>query len=256
MKLIIVLAIVSILSADEINRIDSIVHDISNLREKYNSCQRELDSSKLQNITPKLEVQREKISTCQKEKTELKNYKELLKKEQEKNKELAKKIDSSSNENSNNKEINKEIRELEKEIENKNKLLKSKENEIISLKKNIKQIKEKNIYSLKNAKNDISPKENGVLNVCKDENRFPKLMMKEKSNNIYRIKPTTFRLKENSGIYSSMDGKKVYEWEKNTSFTSNIRSDEWIKITGYFVNRIWQHSSEELWVKNLNVVQK
>ena len=260
---IICLAVVSILGADEINRIESIVEDISNLREQYESCQKELDSSKFQKIAPKMEVQKEKISTCQIEKVKIKNYRELLKQEQEKNQNLTQKVDIALKENSNITKLNKTILKLEKELKNRDKLLKNKEKEMSSLKKMFKEYREKKIISLRNTKDTTAEKKMTVIKICKDENSFPKLMMKEKNSNsslktekIYKTKPTTFRLKVNSNIYNSIDGHKVYEWEESSSFTSNIRSDEWIKVTGYFVNKVWQKSTEELWIKNKDVIKR
>lgn len=260
---VICLAIVSILGADEINRMESIVEDISSLRKNYEQCQKELESKNLQNIAPKIEVKKERISTCQKEKLELKNYKQLLKQEQNKNQVLTQKVELATKENSNITKMDKIILELRKELENKNKLLKNKEKEIVSLKNDFSKNREIETVSLKSVKNETAPKKRVVVKVCKDENSFPKLMMKDstsnnsvKNENIYKIKPTTFRLKENSNIYNSIDGQKVDEWEKNSSFTSNIRSNGWIKITGYFVNRIWQKSSKELWVESKNVIQR
>lgn len=264
MKFVLVcLAIISILGADEINRIDSIVKDISNLREKYESCQKELNSGNSQKIAPKVEVQKEKIYTCQKEKTEIQNYKKLLKQEQEKNQDLTQKRDLAAKEKPNKNKIDKIILKLENELKNRDILLKTKEKEIIILKKEIEEYRENKQISLNNTKTEKPQQKSGLAKVCQNENTFPKLMMKEKRSSsslknkkIYRTKPTTYRLKANSMIYNKIDGQKVYEWEENTSFTSNIRSDEWIKITGYFVNRIWQKSSEELWVKNLNVIER
>lgn len=252
---IICLAIVSMLGADEINRIESIVEDISNLREQYESCQKELNSSKLQKIAPKMEVQKEKV--------EIQNYKELLRQEQEKNQKLTQRIDSSAIEKSNKNKTDKIIAKLEKDLKNRDKLLKDKEKEIVYLKKKFQEYREKNQISLKNDKNKTSEKKIVATKICQDENHFPKLIMKEKNSSnflknekIHRTKAVTYRLKENSKIYNAIGGKVVYEWEENTSFTSNVRSNEWIKITGYFVNRIWQKSPEELWVRNLSVIQR
>ena len=265
MKLVIIcLAVISILSADEINRIESIVEDISNLREKYESCQKELDLSKThQTMAPKIEVKKEKTYSCQKEKAEIGNYKELLKKEQEKNKVLTQKIDLATKKNSNKSKIDEIVSKFEKELKNKDELLKNKENEIISLKKEIQKIKENKQVALKNGNSKILQKKMNIARVCKDENSFPKLMMKEKNStdslnneSTYRTKPSTYRLKQNSEIYNAVNGQKIDEWEENTSFTSNIRSDGWVKITGYFVDRVWHKSPKELWIESKNVFQR
>ncbi len=65
-----------------------------------------------------------------------------------------------------------------------------------------------------------------------------------------KIKPTTYRLNKDAYIYDGVNGKKIDKWEKRTSFTTYIITDnDWIKITGYFVNRKWQKAKRDLWVK-------
>ena len=131
------------------------------------------------------------------------------------------------------------IQKLTKEIDALNKLLKTKENEINSLKK---ECEEK-----------TKPKENS----------FPKLVMKEaqkeetnaskEGESLYFIKPRNLSLSKDASIYSAINGKLVAQWNKNRQFTSNQRSKNWIKITGYFVAKSWQGAKEELWVEALYV---
>jgi diacylglycerol kinase family enzyme len=89
----------------------------------------------------------------------------------------------------------------------------------------------------------------------KEENKFPKLRMKQKRSSqivskekIEYKKARTFRLNKDADIFNSIDGNPVFKWEKKRSFTSNIRTEKWIKITGYFKNKVWQKSQRELWV--------
>ena len=77
-----------------------------------------------------------------------------------------------------------------------------------------------------------------------------------KNENIQSMKASTFRLNETASIYDEVGGKKVLEWEKNRSFTSNQRTQNWIKITGYFVNRKWQKAEESLWIEESKVTEK
>lgn len=77
------------------------------------------------------------------------------------------------------------------------------------------------------------------------ENSFPKLKMRTKS---VHKKASAYRLNKNAFIYNGINGEKVDEWEKGTSFTSNQRTDEFIKITGYFIHRQWVKAKKPLWV--------
>ncbi|MCK9453642.1 hypothetical protein [Sulfurimonas sp.] len=177
----------SLLYADEIKRIDSIVKDIEKLRVDYNRCSEMLDKSA--NLA-------EQNST-------------LLKK----------------------------IEELENIVKKQEKLLK------------IKEKKDKNqfLYSKK----------------CEKENSFPKLMMKSEyqekhfdQNEITTFKASAFRLKTDSIIYDAINGNSIGMWEKGTSFTSNTKSDTWIKVSGYFVNRKWRKAKEEIWIRSAQVFKR
>jgi len=84
------------------------------------------------------------------------------------------------------------------------------------------------------------------LSKIKDNNTFPKLKMRDKA--IYK-KAATYRLKENASIYDSVDGEKIGEWTKGTSFTSTQRTQRFILITGYFENRQWRKAHRSLWVR-------
>jgi len=83
---------------------------------------------------------------------------------------------------------------------------------------------------------------------CEAPNPFPKLMMKE-DNKIYSFKASAFRANKSASIYSGLNGDVIKQWEKNTSFTSDTRTDSMIKITGYFVNRAWTASTKDMWIK-------
>jgi len=80
----------------------------------------------------------------------------------------------------------------------------------------------------------------------KQTNVFPKLKMRTK---IISFKASAFRLNKNAHIYGNLNARTVYDWEKDTSFTSNQKTDQYIKITGYFKNKVWTKASRELWVK-------
>ncbi len=113
------------------------------------------------------------------------------------------------------------VKTLENKLKIANNLLKTKESKIVK-------VKVKEIKYLKNK-----------------ENIFPKLKMRTK---IIYTKANTYRLKRNAFIYNAVNGKKIDEWEKGTSFTSNQKTDKFIKITGYFRNKQWMKVENLLWI--------
>ncbi|MFC2074232.1 hypothetical protein ACFLR3_03170 [Campylobacterota bacterium] len=129
-----------------------------------------------------------------------------------------------------------------------------------------------NKLALASSSGDCQPKK--VITVCKDDNPFPELMMKEKkeikpleteaqmvievkktpyaTTRVERIiteKANVYRMNKEADIYDMPHGKSIDKWEEKTSFTSNISEGKWIKITGFFVDRKWQKAVEEMWVK-------
>ena len=107
-------------------------------------------------------------------------------------------------------------------------------------------------------KSEISSQKQCVKSSDSDENSFPKLKTKEESSGkIIVFKAAPFRLKNNAKIYNSFENPKyLFTWDKGRSFTSNQKTDGWVKITGYFVNRVWQPASEDLWVHEEDVLQR
>jgi len=156
---------------DDIDRVESIVKDIQNLRIKYDKT-------------------RESLDKCR--------YK--LKDEQQKNLLIKKKLNFL------------------------NKLLKAKNKEIAKLKKG------------------AVPKKS--VKISQEQNNFPKLQMK-----IQKFKASAFRLNKDTDIYDGVGGKKIDRWESGRSFTSGVRTKNYVKITGYFINRKWRASPKEMWVK-------
>jgi DNA repair exonuclease SbcCD ATPase subunit len=139
--------------------------------------------------------------------------------------------------------------------------LEEKERELVELKEKL---------VLATSSSDCHPKK--VITVCQDDNPFPQLMMKEKKSiepletevqmvievkktptvTVKRItteKACVYRMNKEAEIYDAPYGKSVDRWEEKTSFTSNIHEGEWIKITGFFVDRKWQKAEKEMWVK-------
>ena len=98
------------------------------------------------------------------------------------------------------------------------------------------------------AKNLLKTKEIKKL-IClgNDENSFPELKMRKK---IMYTKANTYRTNKKAFIYNDIYGKKIDEWDKGTSFTSNQKSEKFIKITGYFENKVWVKAQKPLWIKS------
>ena len=66
---------------------------------------------------------------------------------------------------------------------------------------------------------------------------------------IQKFKASAFRLNKDTDIYDGVGGKKIDRWESGRSFTSGVRTKNYVKITGYFINRKWRASPKEMWVK-------
>ena len=227
MKSIIVAVILSIsVYAGELDRIEAIVSDIENLREDYNKCIKELDVKNINNIVPK--SNNLKIELRKKDER-IKKYKKLLDKEIMKNtillakiKKLSKSSISSKNIALNSDKSNKKYKKLLEKKYSKN--IKTKENRIKSLENKLKQeSKEKAL--------DIIEKQ--IIS-----------------------KASTFRIVTDSDIYNSINGDILFQWQKGRSFTSNITTQNWIKITGYFTDKKWKRASKELWMKKTNTVKR
>jgi hypothetical protein len=96
-----------------------------------------------------------------------------------------------------------------------------------------------------------------------DKYSFPKLMMKEAyqkklpvGDKIVEFEPSSFRLKTDSVIYDTIDGNKIDKWEKGRTFTSSTMTNNWIKISGYFVKKKWKKADGDMWVKRAQVVKR
>ncbi|WP_294962298.1 hypothetical protein [Sulfurimonas sp.] len=229
--LFITLLLLSFLQADEMQRIESIVEDITKLRADYEECQNTLKSKEILkadiikidgNDSKTLKYQK-KLKTQRQQNIKLKAETQYLKEKLVKNKNT---------------------------IIRYNKLLKLKDNEILTLKKKIK----------KSSKQ--SKKKKILAPVCVkpiDTNPFPKLMQKENikdKEKIQRIKASTYCLHYDSSIYDSINGSKMSLWTKDTPFTSNIKTKNWVKITGFFINKKWKKAKKEMWIKNSQVTKR
>jgi len=202
MKFLFVLVFVmfNYVSADEMQRIESIVKDISKLRGDYEVSQNELNACRAK-----------------------------LDEEKKRNEALTKEFNLYSSFTKN------EIESLKNQLKEAKLSIKNKESKI------------------NNSDNEKSKNEENCLNnqIISDENQFPQLKMKDKYKDLEMefFKATSFRLTKKSTIYDSVNGNKIDEWDGMSSFTSNQKTKDWIKITGYFINKKWTKADKALWVK-------
>ena len=79
---------------------------------------------------------------------------------------------------------------------------------------------------------------------------------KEKVVPTVHEKGNAYRLKTESPIYNDPYGGIIEVWEEKTSFTSNVTWKEWVKITGYFVDKKWQKADRPLWIKLSHTIKR
>jgi len=86
-------------------------------------------------------------------------------------------------------------------------------------------------------------------------NPFPNLKMKYEKIELFQA--SAFRLKNDAKIYNSVDTvKTIATWEKGTSFTSNEGTDDLIKITGFFVNKVWTKAEQDMWIHSSDTIKR
>jgi len=127
--------------------------------------------------------------------------------------------------------------------------------------KNSKMIKDMKWFTqtIETLENDLNQKKqelSKIKSVKKKKIKIVHKVIKLKEESIKFIKPVTFRLKNTSIIYNKIDGIKVLQWSKNRTFTSNIKSENWVKITGYFVGRKWKKAQKDMWIKSSQVFRR
>lgn len=158
--------------------------------------------------------------------------------------------------------------------------------ELLKLKADKKRLEKELIASV--AKECKPRKKAASASACLDDNPFPKLMMKkgedapspvkiEKIQSPNRLeeeplidltsvedantslrhdKAGTYRVKQESSVYDAPEGRVIEIWEDKTSFTSNISQGEWIKITGYFIDKKWHKNTTDMWVKEEHTLKR
>ena len=229
-----------LIQADEIERIESIVEDITQLRQQYKECQDTL-TQKLSKNTLVQELYRELENLKEKNNILQNNLEKQISRHREFEKSnifLQNKL----------KEQEERLTTVQQEY---GVSLKEKESKIISLENQINSLKKTDKIILKKTiKEQLPP------TVCIDPNPFPKLVKKQKqkkTNSSITFKEestpaSVYRIKSQGNVYNSVKGDIVDIWEVNRSFTSNVKFQDWIKITGYFIEQKWQRAEESLWI--------
>jgi len=274
------IAILGVLNADEMQRIESIVKDITNLRADYEKCTQQLKEN---NNTVLVFETSDSVNE-----EKLKSYELLLIAEKRRNQLLISQIDEFNSSDVKKTDLQKNIERLEVIVKNQEESLKTKEISINSLRKEISSLEKKNKRILLSKDNKAKSLKNKSLGsaitnlVCEKQNSFPELVMKEEirtqkiikkknikksvksktdiinasDEEIYITDASAFRLLGDSNIYDAIEGVVVDEWEERTSFTSNQKSENWVKITGYFVDKQWLPASENLWIQSSKVLKR
>jgi len=142
-----------------------------------------------------------------------------------------------------------------KELE-KYKILLKKEQE-----KNSKMIKDMKWFTetIETLENDLNQKKEELLKIQerkKKEKIVVNKVIKKRTESIKFIKPATFRLKSDAFIYDKINGLQIGKWRENRTFTTNIKSENWVKITGYFVGRKWKKAQKDIWIKSTKVFKR
>lgn len=147
-----------------------------------------------------------------------------------------------------NKILTKEIKSLNNQIKDLKNILKSKESKIKKL-------------GLKYSKNRENEQKCLRNQIKQRDGVFPQLQMKEQyrlvqNDELVYFKPSAFRLNKEAQIFDGIDGEPIETWESMRSFTSNQKTKKWVKITGYFVDKVWRPSQKELWVLESDTIRR
>jgi len=255
--LILVMFILTSLFSNEMQRIENIVKDISKLRVDYEECQNQL-ALKNNNVSSF------KASECDCSDVR-KDIEFALLDEKQKNKILLKELNDFklSNKDSEIEKLKQKIEELEKTVKIQYEVLKTKDSLINDYELEVIELKKKNVRDKQ--EDNISVKTDIVCEKPQDTNVFPKLVMKDNltaqnlkekpqefqeiKQDIQEVEAAAYKLNQDAKIYDAIDGNEIDSWTIDTSFTSFIRSQNWIKITGYFIDKKWLPSATPMWIR-------
>jgi len=92
------------------------------------------------------------------------------------------------------------------------------------------------------------------------KNQINELKKSKKSTmeeSLVSFSPTTFQTQKEAPLYPSAKSREVVEyWEKGRSFTAYQKQGERIRISGYFVEKVWQKAEGDLWIDAADVAKK
>ncbi len=257
MKIVsILLAFATLLFGNEVERIESIVHDVTKLRQNYEACKAELALFD----TLKVSKNNEKIVTLQRE---IESQRDLYERE----------IERMKNELS---ASEKKLALMTRSLNDTRAKSYEQKQRIDTQKEKLSRIGRQKSSELKKVYITVDPKP------CMEPNPFPELLMKTeyqtmnvngtlkgdtgkvvsrletdevRSSKSIFFKPRPFRMKRTAKVYSTPNGKVIATWEARRSFTSGEKQDGWIRITGYFIDKKWHPNRDtEMWVEEKNTI--
>ena len=117
----------------------------------------------------------------------------------------------------------------------------------VAYEKSQRELKEKDL-KIKKLEEILAQKDDGVF----VEFAQPDL----EDENMQHFKAKAFRFDVEANVYDSINGDIIDRWDAKTSFTSNQKTDRWVKITGYFVDKKWQKAKKDMWVESDKVFQR
>ena len=241
-KIGLALVLVSLLSGDEIERINALVKEVESMRVGYEKCEEQLKLCQTSSKSSTNIVKKEECSS---------KLAELRSKDEKEFEKLRKQIENLKN----------QINKYENTLKTKSKEIEKLKTAIEKLKEKSKKAKEKKVKNQKAlSKECVAPKKTVV--VVKEEKTQhlaldPKNRVEIRENYSVTItEPKTFRTLNEAEIYDRPEGNVVQKWEKGRSFTSYMESGEWVKITGYFVDKKWTEAEKELWIKRSDAFER
>jgi len=232
---------------DEIERINTLVKEVTSLRLGFEKCEEELKLCKFSSKPPKKDV--EKRASAKKLAT-------MRRAEKKKIKELSTQI----------KMLEKQIQSLKERLASKSKETLKLRQEIETLKKETnkkKRVQNEKLKKLKESKNCTDDNQTSPVVILQQKHKQTHLDLDENGRVLVKenfkiviTHPKTFRTLKKAPVYDKPNGKKIDTWEKGRSFTSYKESGEWIKITGYFVDRKWTKAKKEMWIKKSDAFER
>ena len=246
-KIVFAFVLSALLYGDEIERINALVKEIENLRINYDRCQQQLVTCESQTNLSKENLQ---LQECESSLHKLsRSSQDKIQKLQKEIKYLKNKIKKQKNSL---KIKSKEIARLQKELKNSKKKCKRNLKNQIS-KKTYKKLASKEKRDVCDQPTVIVQEKQKRMQIALDDQG--RVVIKE-SYTITTTRPKTFRTLREAVIYNKPGGVQIDKWEKGRSFTSYIESGNWIKITGYFVNKKWTKAQKEMWIKKSDAFER